>query len=342
MDAIATTSNVALEFWAGRLTPEQEIAMSEPCKKLDFFVSHSWVQPRDWYDYFRRRNQTTESFTYLKAADFNTIYIAKKKLMKTRNENQERQLCWIDRVCQPREGSIPGSAKTATVEVIEFAQQHCRGMVVLLSWNYFRELQCIFEWANFLARHPKLTDVDIGWDSSLRQSPQETLPLFLSAVESINVEQAECRRPEERIAFENRICNQFNGQERSDSFRKAEQFCQKFAIALMARSLILLRARAKDGHDWLGPVVKSAERMGFETIANIIGSASPQSWFNSKFQGDHGQYAAYIHRWFQDELVPVLNQERQTAVRPGIALRLSKVPDRKSGVSHLAVPSQTQ
>lgn len=325
--------------------------MTEPCKKCDFFVSHSWVQPKDWHDYFRKRGvDMTTAFSYLKATDFNTIYIAKKKAMKP---SQERPLCWIERVCQPKEGSMPSSMNGSrqTVEAIEFAQQRCRGMVVLLSWNYFRELQCIFEWANFLAWHPKLTDVDIGWDSSLRQSPQDTLPLFLTAVESINVEQAECRRPEDRPGFENRIYHHFVGQERSEAFRKAERFSQAFAIALMARSLLLRRARGKDGHDWMAPVVSSAERLGFEMIAKTIGSASPQSWFNNKFQGDQNQYMAYIQRWFQEELVPLLNQERQTALRrgssgsSGVGKTLSSSRESRNTLKvsqrNLAVPSQS-
>merc|ERR1712216_513289 len=102
------------------------------------------VQPGDWYDHFRRRgNELTENFVYLKATDFNSIYIGKKKTMKLKE--QEKLLCWIDRVCQPRQ-AFPGNAAQQTVEAIENAQQSCRGMIVLLSWNYFLELQCIFEW----------------------------------------------------------------------------------------------------------------------------------------------------------------------------------------------------
>lgn len=184
-----------------------------------------------------------------------------------------------------------------------------------MSWNYFSRLWCIYEWACFLVAH-NFTKVELGCDSSLRRSPTETLPKFIESVEAISVDQADCFNKGDHAILEAKVAVYYEGADNEESFKNFERFAKVTAIALMAKSIILWRARGEDGNEWLQPLVQSASNMGFYSLQMALQNAEPRRWWEEDCDRNLSNYKKVVMDWFLRRIVPLLNAEKKSAVRP--------------------------
>merc|ERR1712139_399152 len=116
------------------------------------------------------------------------------------------------------------------------------GLIVLVSWNYFQRLWCIYEIACFLvAHHPD--KVEMAFDSFLKNSPHETLPKYLEAVENISVKNAKCVNPNDLPILEEKVCKYYDGDDNAACFASFERFAKYSIIALMGKTMFMWRAR---------------------------------------------------------------------------------------------------
>lgn len=321
---VAATTDDALDFWEGNTDAERvwksgvkESDLGQPCQRCDFFVSHCWRAPDDWYSIFRK-GESIESYHYLKAQELNNIYLTKRSKQK-----DNEFFCWVDKVCIPQHDPI---LRSKCVNLIEDFLQRCDGMIVLMSWNYFSRLWCIYEWACFLVAH-NFTKVELGCDSSLRRNATETLPKFIEAVEAISVVQAQCYNQEDHAVLEGKVYKYYAGSDNEESFKSFERFAKVTAIALMSKSIILWRARGEDGQEWLQPLVRAAARMGFDSLEEALKRADPQRWWEEDCDKSMSDYKRVVFDWFHRRIMPVLMSERKVAVRPDYLRKDSIVGD---------------
>merc|ERR550537_1415480 len=96
---------------------------------------------------------------------------------KVRGKKMSDMLLWVDKSCIPQRDK---KVKAICVRLIEEFLKLSDGFIVLLSWQYFTRLWCIYEWACFLRlHHPLDIQVNLGCDAFLKARPDETLPVYL-------------------------------------------------------------------------------------------------------------------------------------------------------------------
>lgn len=385
-----------VDFWINAPGSERTFKMSNPVISCDFFVSHCWTEPADWYNHFKR-SHVLESYEYQKAKELNNILqglraaevlkdeVVKrlqgvlkgelnvktlksgatshlgggksnrkvsvddmsfseqnsnrkfgksfselirsgsserpaesssfnmKQLASTLNRRDMNQIIvWIDKCCVPQTNQ---EAKAICISLIEGFLTNCSGMIVLLSWNYFTRLWCVYEWACFLRIHHPLS-VEIGCDSFLRANPSETLPLYLKSIEEISVRGAVCFEEDDHRILEEKVSRYYNGDTQEESFESFERFAQCSAIAFIAKPIFFWRARASQAEEvaWTRPLIALAERLQLDELSEILSAAKPHQWFLC-CDKDSEQFYAILQYWFESMVVQYLLRERKRAVR---------------------------
>jgi hypothetical protein len=330
-----------IEFWcSGQLLPGPSFeAMA--CQRCDYFVSHCWLPPTEWDDHFLRGNSTAVSNTYeyKKAQQLNNTMqlIRKQRIQRGENDDSfkwENFVCWVDKACIPQADK---EARQNCILLIEDFVKLCDGLIVMLSWNYFTRLWCVYEWACFLVVHHPLR-VEIGLDAFLKYKSDETLPLFIQSIEEISVQRAMCHNEDDRAILEEKVFQYYCGSARADSFSAFERFAKFTALSLIAKEIIMWRARADEESelDWMKPLRDSAARLGFDKLHKALEIARPAEWYKEA-HGDFSVFQNVVSGWIGKVIVPLLLHERAVAVRRSTAGKMMNDPTKSSALGTVDV-----
>lgn len=205
--------------------------------------------------------------------------------------------------------------KALCISHIEDFIHKSNGLIVLLSWNYFTRLWCVYEWACFLYTHHP-SNVEIGCDSFLGTDPQATLPLYVNSIETLSVKNADCAVPGDREILVDKVFAHYEGTTPEESFSSFERFARCTALCLMAKQIIIWRAKFSEADElaWLGPIRASAKNLEYHNLCLVLNAAKPAKWFaqgNRDFQG----YRQIVKSWFDNMAALYLIEERRRAVR---------------------------
>lgn len=195
----------------------------------------------------------------------------------------------------------------------------CEYMVVLLSWQYFRRLWCVFEWAVFLMSHDP-SKVIICCDSFLRSCTERS---FVESVRKFSVKDAKCHQESDRKFVEGKIRQLYKSEELFEEYAKCT------AIGLIGVTLMRMSP-------WsvveLSPWIDLAKELGHDEIAEALSKADPQRWCeeadrNSSTSGKSGQMLGAAGRgwhgginkliddWVGREISPALESLKQRCLR---------------------------
>lgn len=364
-----------IDFWMSGAFVDgginREFHMSQSCDFCDFFVSHCWNVPEDYYNYFQR-NDHLEAYEYKKAmvvhqilADGKAVNVLENmdtdasssmiSLTPSSNRKKEPQspsrkmkaddrvakaMLWVDKACIPQSDK---EKKDLCVKLIEQFMQLSRGFIVILSWNYFTRLWCVYEWACYLRLH-SLKDLRIflGCDVFLKSSPADTLPLYLASIENLSVTALQCHNQSDHEILEDKVFHYYRGKTRLESFASFERFAKCTAISFLGKQIVRFRARGstEDQNAWLGPIIASAKKMGYNELHNAMAMAEPARWFGIANKKQES-FDLIVEFWFQRIVVQYLDVERKKAVRPGFIKSDDKAdifemdPSMSKGLVHL-------
>merc|ERR1712046_438559 len=104
------------------------------------FVSHSWFPPSNWKEVMGSQCIYAE----MKATELQRAVV---DLEEGAQKDEFIVTFWIDKCCIPQQHDL----MTLGVSLIEEFVERCEGMIVVLTWQYFERLWCVFEWATMLA-----------------------------------------------------------------------------------------------------------------------------------------------------------------------------------------------
>mmetsp|Transcript_16444 Transcript_16444/g.29871 ORF Transcript_16444/g.29871 Transcript_16444/m.29871 type:complete len:232 (+) Transcript_16444:2-697(+) len=218
-------------------------------------------------------------------------------------------------------------------------------MIVLLSWHYFSRLWCVYEWAAFLVWHEP-RNVRLSVDLMMRPG---TIDLYVDSVRSFSVSGAECFNEADRPLLLKKIDAYYN------SIEDFEKFVKGTAIALFARFAARPAGRSKnDADDLFMPWVNLAKELGFDRLQSNLLRAEPKLWKEMTRTGQlyisngpddcatthavatfsrsltptsllaaqthgeswQGRFLLALESWFEECIVPVLDELRHECVRP--------------------------
>jgi hypothetical protein len=228
---------------------------------------------------------------------------------------------WIDKCCIPQKHSL----KDVCISMIEDFLDRCDGMVVLLTWEYFQRLWCVYEWAAFLVRHP-LENITICLETFLRPSSRQ---LYIEAIRNLTIDNCKCSHESDRCLLKQKVAQYYTSEA---SF---EELARCSAIALIVRTVC--REASRGLHTWeeeVVPYVQLARDLRLDDLAEAIESAEPWEWRRDALEAasidtspvnsrggiagvkewqPHFNYS--IDCWFQDQVAPVLQRTKAAAVR---------------------------
>jgi hypothetical protein len=198
-------------------------------------------------------------------------------------------------------------------------------LIVLLSWNYFSRLWCLYEWACFLVSHP-ITSGPVS-RVSIRLVPVpnlQTHECWLDAVRSVSVAEAKCFSEDDRKILTEKVVQYYAGNTWEECCANFEHFVKVSAIALIS---LHVAEYMSDPHllvRWYTPWVDLARSLGFAALADALDELAakrvPCEWHNER-----GVTRAIIARrlslWFSRSIFPIVEETKQRCVR-GITLRL--------------------
>eukprot|EP00746_Dinoflagellata_sp_MGD_P152237 gnl/MRDRNA2_/MRDRNA2_83529_c0_seq1.p1 gnl/MRDRNA2_/MRDRNA2_83529_c0~~gnl/MRDRNA2_/MRDRNA2_83529_c0_seq1.p1 ORF type:complete len:196 (+),score=31.58 gnl/MRDRNA2_/MRDRNA2_83529_c0_seq1:373-960(+) len=156
----------------------------------------------------------------------------------------------------------------------------------------------------------------IGCDAFLKTSPADTLPLYIQCIESLSVEGAECNFEADRKVLEEKVFTYYKGKSKEDSFAAFERYAKVTAILLVAKQIVMWRARvsAHDAEAWMQPFKELAERMSLTYVVRVLEAAQPAQWFIQCGKRKEN-YEKLVMVWFDNMVVKYLLTERSKAVR---------------------------
>lgn len=303
-ECLDATSN----FWSTNRGKFTDYAKSRNVARATRFVTHSWSPPDDWAEYMGQNC----SYGDVKTTELATV-------SRDLGENlgvddwKEEITYWIDKTCIPQQHSL----LMVCVNLIEEFLQKCDGMVVLLSWQYFERLWCVYEWAAFLICHDA-SNVTICVDAFLRPS---TRHLYIKSVENFSVANSKCNNEGDRPVLAAKVAEYYNS---TEAF---EHFARSTAIGVVALAVAHKASRGTYLEDFM-PWVELAERLKLNDLAAALRTCDPLTWrreamgdttattLGAQARGWQSVFKARLDQWFQDVVKPVLDQSRLAAVRP--------------------------
>ena len=135
-------------------------------------------------------------------------------------------------------------------------------MVVLLTWQYFSRLWCVYEWAAFLVHH-KADQVQACVDAFLRPNTRQ---LFVDAVRNFSVKNSQCYNQSDRVILAAKVREHYNSE------RDFEQFARGTAVAVLAVAAARRAGRSEtDFQTEFVPWKNLAEELGFEKLSKALG-----------------------------------------------------------------------
>jgi hypothetical protein len=234
-----------------------------------------------------------------------------------RSESWKEVLFWVDKCCIPQGHPL---IKEYFSRLEDFLRRS-DGMVVLLTWEYFSRLWCIYEWASFLVYHPA-KDVDICADFFLKPATQS---LYLRCIANFSVAKANCDVESDRVILQAKILQHFVS---VDAF---ELFAKSTAVALLAKTAARRGGRNQSDYESeFVPWIDLAVELDLIGLADALKTACPIAWRSSArawLDPHHdciGKAArawledldALIEAWFDRHVAPELLKIKARCVQP--------------------------
>jgi len=319
----AASLDSARVFWETYAGDTRYFSLSRCAPRAARFVSHSWRPPRDWAQVMGEQANYAE----IKATELTIV--AQDIFAKSQGRSESLRaaetgiadglgswkdvLFWVDKCCIPQGHPL---IKEYFSRLEDFIQRS-DGMVVLLSWQYFERLWCIYEWASFLVYH-SASNVQICVDYFLKPATQQ---LYLNSVEKFSVASAQCDVESDRAILRAKIAQHFNSETCFEKFAKVT------AVALLAQTAVRRAGRNKSEYEAeFAPWIQMAERLGFQRLVAALRTARPMAWRveamrDSKDCLGHAaqawleRYDALIMRWFEEQVLPEVFLVRDECVR---------------------------
>ena len=192
-------------FWGTNAGDARDYQRSKHVPLANRFVTHSWSPPNNWEEIMG------------KDCDYGDVKATELKVVA---EDIATQLgCqwgdvsfWIDKCCIPQRHALMPTC----VSLIEDFIQRCDGMVVLLSWQYFERLWCVYEWAAFLVYHDA-KKVQICVDAFMRPASKQ---LYLDSIEIFSVGNAKCYHEPDRQVLKDKVAEYYVSEEAFELFAR--------------------------------------------------------------------------------------------------------------------------
>jgi len=306
------------EFWRTSDGDICHFQLASPAQRATRFVSHSWFEPANWQDVMGSKC----SYAAMKSTE---LQLAATEIAADSGCNLENVTFWIDKCCIPQQHSL----KDLCISMIEEFLDRCDGMVVLLTWEYFQRLWCVYEWAAFLVRHP-LENLTICMETFLRPSSRQ---LHIEAIRNLTVDNCKCSRELDRTLLKQKVAQYYTSEANFETLARCS------AIALIVRALC--RSASRSMHTWeeeVVPFLNLARDLGLVDLAEALESADPWRWRMtsqkiacsdvcvSNTRGSITEVKEWqplfnysIDCWFDDRVAPVLQRTKRAAVRPDFA-----------------------
>mmetsp|Transcript_129054 Transcript_129054/g.252724 ORF Transcript_129054/g.252724 Transcript_129054/m.252724 type:complete len:374 (+) Transcript_129054:2-1123(+) len=305
--------DLASQFWSSNEGRIEDYHLSEAAEYADLFVSHMWMEPENWIEVVGDKL----SYGAVKATE---LKMAADEIAESVGGKWEDVTFWIDKCCIPQRHTLT----VQCVKLIEDFLQRCDGMIVVLTWEYFSRLWCVYEWAAFLVYHDP-SNVRICVDNFLRT---DTLQFFVESIENFEMSKAECYNDADRDVLKMKVAKYYNSEEDFNRFARGT------AVAMIAATSVRRASRsAKAYEEQFMPWIHLAVKLGFHDLADELREARPLQWregareaatsaaaecggrSRTTWQGIFGQT---IERWFKHDLKPELEHLRRQCVRPEI------------------------
>lgn len=304
-------------FWETYGCDTRYFSYSEAASRASRFVSHSWRPPQNWAEVMGQ----SASYAEVKATELTIVardLVARGMEQSPRSshapESWKEVLFWVDKCCIPQGHAL---VKEYFARIEDFIQRS-DGMVVLLSWQYFQRLWCIYEWASFLAHHAA-TEVQLCVDAFLKPSTRQ---LYLRSIAQFSVSGARCDVEADRAVLRAKIHQHFYSEAAFESFVKCT------AVALLAQTAVRRAGRnVSEYHSEVAPWVELAEEIGMSDLAAALRTAKPSAWRAEAMRlGDRAclgrdsrpwleRYNGLIDGWFEQHVAPIILLEKHECVR---------------------------
>jgi hypothetical protein len=134
-------------------------------------------------------------------------------------------------------------------------------------------------------------------------------------------------RAEDKLIMEDKVGRYFRGASKSRSFASMDRFVQFTAIAIIAASKTEYLSAARYIPAYYEPWVNLARRLGYDELASaleVILSPSVRRpelpmvcwWYQESLKEGAGLFHKRIRAWFDRDVTPLIEAERQLALRP--------------------------
>jgi hypothetical protein len=338
-----------VDFWATNTFEPEVMAALDISKprlsasgRVNRFVSHCWAAPSDYAEQTipavaaarkadardGMKDMSQRNYSKAKASELQQAGRKVAAEMFGSESEWDKVTCWIDKVCIPQNDE---AKKRLCVEHIEDFLRLSDGLIVLLSWNYFERLWCLYEWACFLVSHPA-TAVTVR----LVPFPNlDNFSLWLSAVSNVSVQNAKCFLEADREILLQKVGQYYRGKSLDECCESFQRFVQFTACALLAVQAVSTATSERLLNIWFTPWMDLAKKLNFPKLVRALGQLTAPSdrrpdlpvvvWWN--MEALELADAALFHRrvavWFAREVFPLLEEEKARAVRPEAVRRLS-------------------
>jgi len=308
----------AEDFWRSNVGGIRHFQLASPASRATRFISHSWFEPANWKEIMGLKC----SYAAMKCTE---LQLAATEIGADSACNLEDITFWIDKCCIPQQHSL----KEVCITMIEEFLDRCDGMVVLLTWEYFQRLWCVYEWAAFLVRQP-LDNITICMETFLRPSSRH---LYIEAIRNLTLDNCKCSHEPDRCLLKQKVAQYYTSE------ANFVELAQCSAIALIVRTVC--RGASRGVHFWeeeVVPYVKLARELKLDHLAEALESAEPWEWrmrameaasINTSQVSSRGciaevkewepHFNCSIDCWFTYQIDPVLQRSKAAAVRHDFA-----------------------
>lgn len=91
-----------VDFWASQGVVDaafgREFLNAKACTECDFFISHAWNAPNDWYSHFMRENRF-DTYQYKKTVELHNLLAGLDS-----PKGVQDITAWVDKCCIPSHG----------------------------------------------------------------------------------------------------------------------------------------------------------------------------------------------------------------------------------------------
>ena len=227
-------------------------------------------------------------------------------------------ILWVDKASIPQKTNLVSKC----ISMLEDFVERSDGLLVILTWGYFKRLWCVYEWCCFLHRFNPLK-VSLCVNAFLRPS---TLALYVDSIENFRVANAGCAVETDRVILKDKIIQYYK------SISHFEMFLKATATALMARVGILRAGFKPYTYDVeYMPWVDLAGRLRMNELKGVLLTARPEEWASNAKQASASattrisigvgsrawveQFQASIDEWFEEKVTPILDVIKGDCIR---------------------------